>query len=347
MQCYRLTFTEPLLCSKTGTDYADIESFVHSDTLKSALLVQAFQVGLSKEKATDFLDAFTISSAFPFYNNHLFFPKPCLKLPINQDERNDDNESKNNKKFKKIAFIEAESFFAILNSKQLNGRKDEFYDKSGKFLFHTQQNSKDIIIYKEEEVQHARINGVENSMPYFTSHLRFTEGAGLFFLVHWNSDDYKKIFESALALLGDTGLGAYKTVGHGKFSFKQDEKDFTGLTPTTANALCNLSLYIPSKEEAEELKKDDHKNILSYNLVKRGGYITYAEDSSKTSWRKKSIFSFAEGSIFPHESLKGECADLKPCPDLKTNDAVTHAIYRDGRALFIPVFINNNTHGNN
>ena len=322
MHCYRLTFTEPLLLSKTGTDYADIELFIHSDTLKSALLVNAFQVGLATDQAKDFLDSFLISSAFPYYHHSLFFPKPYFKLPINAN----DNETKKNKQLKKIAFIEKESFFTIIQGGELNDRTHKYYDKTGRFLFH-QEQEKEITIYKEEDVVHQTGINKQKDLLYATVRLRFNKEAGLYFLVQWQNKEYEALFNSALSLLADNGLGAYRTVGNGKFSYKKDETEFQIANIADANAQLNLSLYIPATTEIENLKKDE---LLSYNLLKRGGYIASPEGATKMSWRKKTIFSFAEGSIFNTTPLKGDCVDLKP-------EGVLHPIYREGRSIFIPI----------
>ena len=98
--------------------------------------------------------------------------------------------------------------------------------------------------------------------------------------------------------------------------------------------MTNLSLYCPANDELD----DEALNRSSYSLIKRGGYIAGSSQKKFRHFRKKSIFMFQEGSVFPSNiKLKGKVIDLKPdtTPEL-------HPVYRDGTSIFLPLNIDNN-----
>ncbi|MBK8656807.1 MAG: hypothetical protein IPN20_23520 [Haliscomenobacter sp.] len=69
----------------------------------------------------------------------------------------------------------------------------------------------------------------------------------------------------------------------------------------------------------------------AWGLVKRGGYIAGAADPDHTSLRKRSVFMFEEGSVFPNKPLTGSRVDLKP------DWEGMHSVWREGRPVFVPI----------
>ena len=71
-------------------------------------------------------------------------------------------------------------------------------------------------------------------------------------------------------------------------------------------------------------------------MVKRGGWLANPQEDKHRSLRKKSIYMFAEGSVFNVSEtdlkLQGKLVNLKPEGEVFTNP---HPIWRDGRAIFV------------
>ena len=249
-------FTSPLLLSNRGVDFTDISTTIASDTLKSALLVSALNINKQQE-ATEFLDAFTLSSTF-FYtsvegleNPICFFPKLFIKADI-KVLGFDETDTKKNKKLKKVAYYDKEIFEQIVSGQTIEVKEDQFLF-GGKVL--VSASNKNVLgsaftLYKTEEVQKVNLQDKEKPNPYSITRLHFINGdigaskkyhTGLFFIIQYHNPQYKTIVEQAVRLLGEQGIGSYKTLGYGCFepNFQYtlqiaDVKD--------ANAISNLSL---------------------------------------------------------------------------------------------------------
>jgi CRISPR-associated protein Csm4 len=322
MEIAKLYFTSPLHLSK-GKSVLD-ESFdvLHADTLKSALFVCALELGLTTgDDAKSFLESFTISSAFPFVEKELFFPKPEWISKTLTDSLAEDDK----KKFKKIHFIGQTSFEAMLDG-TLNALDNQCFKE---IKYYTASPIIENQPYKSETVQRVVVNrtGEEEPTTFYTERLYFTEGCGLYFII--NVPDAKRdIINAALRLLGDNGIGSDKSVGNGQFEFKGFEP-FDFKQAKDAKHQIAMSLYCPTEKE---IKDEAFLNDSAYSLIKRGGYIANPDNFNHSTLRKKSIVMFTEGSVFPSSKiLVGDVKDLKP--DMPT---VEHSIWRDGRALFLP-----------
>lgn len=334
---FKLHFTSPLHLAKGKSEYDSSEDILHSDTLKSALAVCALQLYEDKN-VKEFLESFKISSAFPFYKDELFFPKPNFLNPETQlftFENDEKQKVKQRKKVKKIKWIGKEYFIKLLKGVPLKFDDKKYQNET----FLSEKLTKEDKIYTsetQERVQIPRVLGEsEDTQPYYVDRLYFDKNAGLFFLLETKDKDIITKIENCLKLLGDNGLGTDKNVGNGQFSFSKENLDLPMIDD--ANYQINLSLYCPDNEELQIIK-DKRKN-LSYNLIKRGGWLASPENPDHISLRKKSIFMFGEGSIFPknNKDLEGKIVDLKPenekLKEMKVS--INHEIYRDGKSIFL------------
>ncbi|GBC75097.1 hypothetical protein HRbin06_00410 [archaeon HR06] len=171
---------------------------------------------------------------------------------------------------------------------------------------------------------------MRNRVDRYTSHsdifsyfyYKVNRGA-LYFLINIERD-YEKIIKSAIKLLQDEGIGGDRSIGKGLGNL--EFKDFELNTPNNANCFINLSLYYPEYDELIKFK--DSKNIISYDLIERGGWV----DSIVGNFRKKAINMFVEGSIFPKidgKEFYGKLVPVYPNP----------LIYRYGIAYAIDVIV--------
>jgi len=118
----KLKFISPLHIGKGKPDYyAESETVLHSDTIKSALFSTAKL--LDNSTNIDFWNSFVVSSSMPYYEKNLFFPKPNLnKIDFSiHDNDNDEILQSDNlkliKKIKKVKFIQ-KSVFEEFNQKK-------------------------------------------------------------------------------------------------------------------------------------------------------------------------------------------------------------------------------------
>ncbi len=312
----KLHFHSGLHLGKGKSHYAESDTILHSDTLAAALHVAARH--LWEEKADAFSEKLRITSAFPFFGDELFFPKPQLRLPGFSDVQNDDN---NAKKFKRIRYI-GKDFFERLLNRPAESWPDAYSAHGGAFI---SKNESDTPIYGTDLQERVHIPGDGmDTLPYTLERIHFNKEAGLFFLAAIDSDILSAL-EQCLHWLGDQGIGTDRSVGNGQFVYSISEVAFH--LPDSKQGVL-LSLYSPS---AAEYTMDGFLRNSQYSLLRRGGYISSPADEGLISLQKKSVYMFGEGSIFDHfEQCKGEIKNLRP------EERINHPVWRDGRAFFLP-----------
>lgn len=293
----KLHFKSPLHLSRGREDYGVAEKLLHSDTLQSALFVSALQLYGNASATLDFFTSFQVSSAFPFFKNTYFLPKPQADLDLFEGLSDEDR-----KKAKKISYFTLTDF-----EKVIGGAKLHFDKKKAEGAYYTE----DKIKIQNEVYQHVMIPRLAetDAKPFYMDRMYFGEGTGLYFILKiLDSSQKQKIF-SALEILAENGLGTDRNVGNGNFEFELIEKGLQFNTPDNSDYQYNLALYCPKDDkELPDLDKS------YYSLLKRGGWIANPADESDASLLKKSIYMFGEGSVFPKLSkgLDGKIVELQP-----------------------------------
>lgn len=330
---FKLHFQSPLHLSKGKTDdYGESEEVLHADALKSALYVCARQVlGTDVVGDTDaFFRRFRISSAFPFVGDELFFPKPQARIqPFMATEVAEERQAK---KHKKVQFLGQSYFEDLINDHKRQLRKDDFTN-DGRFVSdHADVRALgDTPVFATDVQQRVTIpaNYEEDPLPYYVDRLYFSQSAGLWFAYASNDETVCRDVLAALKLLGDNGVGTDRSVGNGQFCVSETTLSLRVPDEPTHQLL--LSLWCPEKAELDP----DFLAQSAYGLIKRGGYMASPDRPEHLTYRKKSIFMFTEGSVFPNRPdrpMLGKVADLKPdAPDVKQH------VWRDGLAFTIPI----------
>lgn len=322
----KLNFKTPLHLSTGSFDFDESRQWLPSDTLSAALVACAAQVPeviMSDDSVEKFLAGFQVSSAFPFFGEEYFFPKPLLdSLEISDPEAR--------KMEKQVAWY-GKSWF----EKWLNGSKDKFdlSDLSENHRFLSDSATARITQFMrtnvEQRVVVPRDGGEESeTATFYQERVYFEKNAGLFFLYTITDETQRSLFEAALRLLADNGIGTDRTTGNGVFEFEKTEVSLRLPNPTTATRHITLSLFCPKREDIDE------KTLLSggYQLIQRGGYLSSPADENWTAWRKRSVWMFMEGSVFPKKMVGRWNINLRP---ENTIEKITHPIWRDGRGFFI------------
>lgn len=291
---------------------------LHSDTLSSALASIRAQQGKNTD-IDNFLNDFRISSAFPYYNDILFMPKPHGNVNARVKDK---QEHECRKKMKKIKFIDITLWQELINGKSIEIDECQL---NNEFLSAKKINDK---IYQSQVNQRVSVprDGNSDTSPFFFEWKYFNSSAGLFCILDTTKEREVEIIE-LFNILSETGLGTDRNVGGGKFDV--DISTIEICEPSDANSLMLLSLYIPTKEEMGIINLEHS----CYNLLLRGGYIAGSSNNTIRHLRKKSIYMFDVGSTFPTTgTLNGKVVDLRP----EWNSEDMHPIYRSG----IPLSIN-------
>ena len=321
---YKLCFTSPLHLGDERADYDKTNRVYHSDSMYAAMTSALAKVGVSIPENADF--GFAISSLFPYYQKEpdseaVYFLPRLLK----QDEFN----SNLRKKVKKVEWLDVDSFNKHLNG--VNLFEGDINQDLMRDSYFTEKDIDEDFIYNQvnPRVKVSR-DSSEKARPFYMERLFFKGESGLFFL----ATDNTKMIDKALDILKDEGIGTDRTVGNGFFTWSTDEVE---LELPKSDMICNMSMFIPETKEQLKTMFDDDK--IAYNFQKRGGWIT---DTGLNTYRKNNIYMFNEGGIFKNpdyinsEVIKGKVVNLKPEIEHVNID---HPIYRDGRAIFIPVIV--------
>lgn len=307
----------------TGRENYDFSAAtLQSDTLSSSLAAMRAQLGNTKD-IDFFLNSFTLSSAFPFLGEHYFLPKAIGKVNI---RLKDSEEYVYHKQLKQIKYIELGVWQELMSGKEVVAEKEQL---QGAF-FLTKDERKDFKNpYTSQVNQRVTVPREDNdeASPFFFNWTYFDPKAGLYCLTDAKGALLEEIV-SLFELLGETGLGTDKNIGGGKFEVETKEIEIS--IQANADATMLLSVYIPTEKEAKEL----HLSQARYELLVRGGYIAGSQEEDFRHLRKKSIYMFGVGSVFPTNlSLEGKIVDLAPV----WNDQRMHPVWRSGKPYCLPI----------
>ena len=263
LRMYRLYFETPLKLKPEAEGL-----FPKSDTIFAAIANVIAEV-----EGTEALKEFCsssprFSSAFPFYESKLFFPKPLR--PSAEIE----HDKKLHKVWKKKIWIEHE---LLKNPKAVLDviRRECEERESGAFI----AREKIPKFYEVNEIVRNAKHRINEQTQIFTVYtLSFAKNSGLFFLYLGEIN-----IDEAVKILGEVGLGGGRTVGYGKFKAKRE--DYSWEISGKWNLL--LSLCLPERSEVGCLKD------AYYSLLERCGWTN--------SSRKKRVRVLAEGSIIPRK----------------------------------------------
>ena len=327
----RLQPLAPFHLGRRGIGLEETETFVHSDTLFSALCnvwVRCFGRDdlenrfLPSVEASESGSLFQISSAFPYAYNVLFFPKPLSPLPVQNVDQ---------KKLKHCRFISEQIFKDLIHGRKIapasqdrifwlsKAEQDTKKDKFKSDQFH---------IWQETEVPRVSLDRVtQASNIFYFSQVTFTEGCGLYFLVNMDAS-LRSDFKMAIRVLGDTGIGGDRTAGYGQFEPQFSE--YTLNVPDNASQVVTLSLFSPrNRTELSSLLGEQS----TYELIRRDGWI---DSPDGRNYRRRACLMFAEGSVInrSQNGLMGRLVDVTPtAPEVQ----LTHKVYRYGIGFPVPI----------
>ncbi|MBC7362149.1 MAG: type III-A CRISPR-associated RAMP protein Csm4 [Candidatus Aminicenantes bacterium] len=264
---------------------------------------------------------FLLSSAFPYWEDELYFP-----LPKNQMFGNVKS-SENGKELKKVKFVNLKLLLRLLNNEHLEDLEDEI-DKSQELdclprIDKKERAGKKLVPWEVEDVPRialSRFNNHPGENFFHFGQVHFAENSGLFILVNLKDESWENKVRALFNLLADEGIGGDRTAGKGLFYPPEFDRLFIPEV-SEANASYAVSTYFPRDEELVGLEKG------FYELEVRKGYIFSLHNRS---YRRRSLRLFSEGSIFPAANRKGALVDITP------EVFTAHRVYRYGFLFSFP-----------
>jgi len=308
-----------------NTSLDDTSTFIHSDTLFSAIINMAAKM-LDKSELDVLIDDFDtgkIKMSSGFYllqiegKNIFFLPKPAWCIADTTGESKTD--SHHLKSIKKVAFISKtvwemgipvaewgkecrfiQDKFVVhhseLNEEEKAWEKIKIYHKDSLPKVNVHKPNRDNSIYYQTNIQ---IGGNTNARVHF------------YFLLENNSTN--DTLKNVLNMLKYEGIGGERTVGCGHLE-DIDYQPFELNVNSTHQ--CNVSLFNPNDDK--ELEAAKH-----YDIITRGGRPI------SSNLRLKRIKMMSEGAIFD-QKVSGTLSDITP-------KGTTFPYLRYGKAFCLPV----------
>jgi CRISPR-associated protein Csm4 len=304
-----------------GIGLEETSEIIHSDTLFSAICNAWLKFYVKKEDFKKILTnpPFLISSCFPYGKNIYFFPRPMLRLKV-------ENKEFDLKDFKKIRFVSQGIFEKMIKNEEIE--EVDFIQNKTLLLTSSEKESLKLdTIFKEHQVPRITIDRKTHASEiFYFSRIQFQQNCGYYFFVKYLDDKIKDKFETLIRFLGDVGIGGDRTTGHGQFipEFSNIELSI----PDNTKHFLTLSLFYPQKNQIKTVLSDKP----SYDFIKRKGWV---HSPDYMNLRRKTIRMFIEGSVFcgHFDSTYGKLVDTKP------DGFNMHSVYRYGYAFPIGVRI--------
>ncbi len=327
-QVFKLHFKTPLHLGDERDDYSISLKTYRSDAMYAAITSVLASIGYSIPDDGDL--GFQISSLFPYYqkvkDSKVVYFLPKLLIQPKVDEGHLDYM----KKIKKVSWLDIPFFEKQIAGKNLFGKSFEKDSIIGDYLT-SEEIDKDFISSEISPRVTVPRDPSQDAKPFYMDRIYFKGHSGLYFLVQGNTNLLKK----ALEILKDEGIGTDRNVGNGYFEWSEETIEIS-LPPS--EYVSNLSLFCPeSEQQLKTMLGDAYNTTVAYDFIKRGGWIT---KRGLNTFRKNSLHMFTEASVFRHtESVDkvqvlGKIHDVKPEIE---HQKIEHPIWRNGKALFIPV----------
>ncbi|MGI6551025.1 MAG: type III-A CRISPR-associated RAMP protein Csm4 [Syntrophomonadales bacterium] len=300
------------------------EMTIHSDTLFSALCIEAIQAGgdalLQQLYELARSGKIILSDLFPYRKENYFIPKPILKVESSPGQR----DIKERKAYKNLKYIAAASMNDYLAS--LTGKTEFDVKKANELLAQ---------LAVSEMRQLVSIKGQKETQPYHVGCLKFNRDSGLYLIAAYEREEDLSLITRLLKALSLSGIGGERSSGLGKFGVETpillDTRHSEGLQ-SLAELLNNkesswqmlLNTALPRDEELDKVCNDG-----TYMILRRGGFV-----QSDRYWthqvKKRLIYAFAPGSCF-QQKFTGDIYDV--------SHEGRHPVYRYLKPLFMGVSI--------
>jgi len=357
---YRLTFRGSFHLGARGVNLEESAEHIPSDTLFAALVDAALRApGGGADWLAPFQNGdppFLLSSAFPFAGAVRFFPMP---VPLDR-WFGPETLRERAKDLKGVKFLSEGLFRRMLDGERMDDwlfPKDEEADherglslQGGTFwLTHEEVQGlpesmrvdpatrrsippralRHHVVYRVHLAPRVTLDRMTSASNIFhAGRVSFAPQCGLWFGVQWRRRDsaLQTLFQHALALLADDGLGGERSVGYGGFSW-QEAGTLSLPDPSDGGLMWLLSRYHPCKGELPHALTDDAR----YALTAVAGWL---RSYGSAAQRRQRLWLVTEGSLIRAVGPGpwGDLTDVRPRYRNPQGD-FPHPVWRYGFAL--------------
>jgi CRISPR-associated protein Csm4 len=308
-----------------------------SVTMSSDSLFAALVSRLAANEGAEAVDAFmkpfqenaapfALSSTFPYAKDVLFFPVPFAAVGATAKEENA-------KQYKRVQYVSENLFRRLLAGESLKSIYTEANKVSDSILADVSEKDKlpdgikagNPIWMLETRPRVTLGRAAQNSSIYFTGRVTYAKDCGLWFGMYWRDGSEKTRMQNLFAELGESGLGAERSVGFG--NCKIELKGQLELPDALNHSWVSLSRYLPREDETRALTNG------AYKIVNIGGWL---DSPVKRGQRRRAVNMLEEGATLAplaNNPIPGMVADVRPLYGNK--DPLGHAVYRSGLALAV------------
>jgi CRISPR-associated protein Csm4 len=302
----KFNFLSPMRIGQEEIDLQGLADGLHSDTLFSALCH-----ALAELYGSDWLEQWLqtyqtkppllMSSAFPFYQDQFYLPRPFLAAPEHSEGE------QNAKLLTNLRWLSPHSLWQWLRGQGLDPQQLQMDKENTEKLEQ---------VFTMPRVSLDRVSNASNI--FYCTQQSFIPQSGLYCILRMADEHEITLLQSAFAYLGECGLGSERNNGYGRFApeWMEPNAEFKRLLTNKGERYYLLGLYHPGTA-AIELQNT------GYGLIHRRGWF-YSISSGK-QYKRRSVWMFQEGSVLRQEPA-GCLVDVTPSvcgPD-------HHRIFKNG-----------------
>ena len=329
---YHLFFDTPVHFGIESIGQEKIEITARSDTLWGAVVQKWLLLFRDDPEQICNNSLFDVSSSFPFVKGKRFYPLPVGLLDelMNKVAHNAGEYGVDVKTLKKIRFVSE-----TLLQKMINGHKPELEDISEAtvFPFYAEESDKAVPFFRQDQRPRLRTDqlnqGAGDESFFYCTDQFFSQESGLFFLAQFADKESEGKFEAALRLLGDSGLGADRSVGRGFFHFDKQEVELGSSTSSTS-AFLLLSLLRPSRKDVENGLLSEGRYSLVRRYGRAGSHVT-------SRFRRADCWMLEEGAMLPF--IPEGTVPVVLAMGKEGENVIQHNVYRYGKGVCLPISV--------
>lgn len=363
---YYLSPEATLHIGRQGIEQEQTLHHAPADTLFAALLAASLEAGCPPEAwgqafALSREAPFWLGSAFPYAGGVRFYPRPQVNPATYGLQKSDP------KRLRRIAYISQGVWEQLIQGRPLGSLfPDENAANEGAFLqggalWLTREEAdalpeemrylpgaaarrarplralSQVAIWREEQMPRVTVDRLQRGSDiYYTGRVAFAPGCGLWFPVAWRRPEapaalglpWRALFESALSLLADAGLGGDRSAGLGGFTWRQGGAE-QWPDPLVGAPAVTLSRYHPRADD--ELTAALQGEAVRYRLTSVAGYL---RSPAQAAQRRRRLWMLAEGSVVTVTDAAGMGDLTDVCPKV---GAFPHPVWRYGLAFLAPL----------
>jgi CRISPR-associated protein Csm4 len=299
---YKLTFPNGIHIGTGKLSSADMK--IHSDTLFSAMCIEALNIG-GEEMLNTLAGAaknnrLRLSDALPYISDTIYFPKPMCRV---QGKEQDITLKKEFKKLEYIPYDKTEIYLSgEINPAEIN---NEFAALGARGLY-----------------QKVSLKYDDDNELYSVGTYKFNENCGLYVIVGAADTESEKFIDTIMQALQYSGIGGKRSAGYGRFTYQKCDVPFAEKIDCGSGKYMTISSCMAADSELS-----DALSGASYKLVKRSGYVQ-SQTYSDMPMKKRDFYMFSAGSVFENK-FDGDIFDVS----IKGN----HSVYKYAKPMLIGI----------